>query len=112
MKGITGMTVIFFLMLVFFGWPAVSYAHDHTAQEIQTLKDGAAALQSTNPELSGRLKEFANAEANERGEEEEDEEADQNVALLNDAAAALQGSNTQLAEALKAYAAKESQEES
>ena len=103
-----------FASLVFFGLAAVSFADEHSPQDIQTLKDAASALKASNPDLSDQLSRYADKEAGEKGEAEEKEEAEENTQgntkLLNDSAAALQPSNPQLADALKKYADQEAQE--
>ena len=106
---------LLFSTLSVFSHAAVSYADEHSKQDIQTLKDAATTLKATNPDLSDKLSKYADKEAGEKGEAEEKEEGEENeqgnIKLLNDAASALQASNPQLANSLKQYADKEAQEE-
>ena len=108
-----GVVGLLFSALLVFGQPAVSYAEEHGKQDIQALEDAATALKATNPGLSDQLDKYADKEAGEKGEaeEEEAEENEQgNIKLLNDAVSALEPSNPQLAGSLKKYADKEAQE--
>ena len=107
---------IFFSMLLMFSHASASFAEEmeHKAADVQSLRDGATALKAVNPELSEKLSEYADKEANEKEEAEEEEEMEEdeegNIKLLNDSAAALQASNPQLADSLKKYADKEAAE--
>ena len=94
---------LLFSGLLFFAFAAISFADEHSPQEIQKLKDAASALKTSNPDLSDRLSKYADKEAAEEDERE-------NVGLLNSAASALQQSNPNLADTLKKYAEKEAQE--
>ncbi len=108
------MIATLFSALLFFERSAVSYANEHSLQEIQTLKEAAVALKSTHPDLSEKLSQYTDKEANEKGEvEEKEEQGDERagVGILNEAAAALQTSNPELSAALKKYAAKEAEED-
>ncbi len=81
---------------------------------VKLLKDSAAVLQKSNPEIAGRLSRFSNEEANEDAKEkndeinEKDEKTDQtkdsdreeHKKLLRDAAAALKQSHPDLAQSL------------
>ena len=77
--------------------PAGARAHDrtHSRSEIKLLKDSAAALEPTNPELADRLKECAakgslKKDAAEAAEDERSEKAEKSEAqLFRDSAAAL-----------------------
>ena len=107
---------VFFSMLLMFSHASASFAEEmeHKSADVQSLRDGAAALKAANPELSEKLSKYAEKEANEKEEAEEKEEMEEheegNIKLLNDSAAALQASNPQLSEALKKYADNESKE--
>ena len=111
----TALSGLLFAGLIFFGLAAVSFADGHSQQDIQTLKDAAAALRVSNPGLGSELGEYADKEAGENkeaeGKEENEEDERGGVKLLNEAASVLQQSNPSLAEALKKYAGKEAQEE-
>jgi hypothetical protein len=108
---------VFFSMLLVFAHANTSFAeeNEHSKADIQSLRDGAAALKAINPDLSEKLGKYADKEANEKGESEEKEEMEEheegNIKLLNDSAAALQASNPQIAESLKKYAEHEAEEE-
>ena len=107
---------VFFSMLLIFSHASASFAEEmeHKAADVQSLRDGAAALKAINPELSEKLSKYADEEANEKEEAEEQEEMEEheegNIKLLSDSAAALQASNPQLADSLKKYADKEAAE--
>ena len=109
------LAALLFLTMIFFRHAAVSFAGEHSLQDIQTLKDAAAALKTSNPGLSGKLSEYAEREAGETEEAEEKEEGEGNgagnIKLLNDSAAALKQSNPPLADALKKFADEETKEE-
>ena len=107
---------VFFSMLLMFSHANVSSAeeNEHSKADIQSLRDGAAALKAVNPELSEKLGKYADKEANEKKEAEEKEEMEEHnegsIKLLNDSAAALQVSNPKLSESLKKYAEHEAEE--
>ncbi len=100
--------------MAFCSLSASSYAEEHPNKEIQTLRDAAVALKSVNSDLSDRLSQYADKEANEKAEAEEKEEAEENksadVKLLQDSAAALKASNPRLADEVAEYADKEAKE--
>lgn len=78
------MAAIFFMFL---GYASVAYAHEHNPQDIQTLRDAAAAMKLTDPNLSDQLNKYADREAT--GKEEAGESRGQNIDLLNHAAKVL-----------------------
>ncbi|GEM_PF-2306206 len=105
---------VLFATLVFLGGSAVSFADEHSKEEIQSLQDAAAALKISNPDLSDQLGKYADKEGGEKGEAEEKEEGgenqEKNMKLLQDSAKALEASNPQLAGTLTKYADKEAEE--
>lgn len=88
---------------------------EHSKKEIKLLKDSAAALSSSNPDLSNQLTKYASKEAGEK-EETESEQAEtsdkQDLKMLRDAASALKESHPDLSKGLRKYASKEEREES
>ena len=71
------MAVVFLLALFVFSNLKLSYAHEegeHTKGDIQMLRDAATALKATNPDLSDKLSKYADREAKEVAEEEEENE--------------------------------------
>lgn len=74
------MAVIFLSAMFVFSHPGFSYAdeEEHSKGDIQMLRDSAAALKATNPDLSDRLSKYANREENEAKEgAQESEEAEE-----------------------------------
>ncbi len=67
---VTGL--VFSLFLVF-AHAGLSFAEheEHSTDDIKTLKDAAAALKASNPDLSEKLNKYADREANEKEEAEE-----------------------------------------
>ena len=51
-----------------------AYEEEHGQGDIQMLRDAASALKATNPELSEKLTQYADREAKETAEEEEENE--------------------------------------
>ena len=100
-------------MLVFLGSSTVSCAAEHEKQDIQMLKDAAAALKTINPHLSNKLSKQADLEAKEEATGKEIGEMNEGgkIKLLNDSSAALKQVNPKLADALTKYAKEEAQEE-
>ena len=47
---------------------------EHSQSDIQMLRDAASALKATNPDLSEKLTQYADREAKETAEEEEENE--------------------------------------
>src|SRR5438046_697977 len=85
---------------------------DHSAKELKVLNDSATALSSVNPDLSGRLSQFAQKESTEKESDERVEAGHSgDVQLLTQAADALNGARPDLAKGLRRYAGKESREE-
>ena len=108
------MITMLFSTLIFFGHAPFSCADEHNKQDIQNLKDAAAALKATHPDLGDKLSKYADKEAGEKGEVEEKKEREDErsgVGLVNEAAAALETSNPELSGALKKYAGKEAEED-
>ena len=67
--------VVLSAMLVFSHSTAVfAYEEEHSQGDIQMLRDAASALKATNPDLSEKLSQYADREAKEVAEEEDDEE--------------------------------------
>ena len=60
-------------MMFVFSHSTSAFAHgeEHSSADIQILRDAAAALQQSNPELSMKLTKYADREAEEQEEEEE-----------------------------------------
>ncbi len=69
------MAAIFLSAMFAFSHPGFSYAYEeeHSKGDIQMLRDPAAALKATNPDLSEKLSKYAGKEAEEREEAEEHE---------------------------------------
>ena len=92
---------------------ALADGGEHSKKEMKLLKDSAAALQTSNPALAGKLKSYATKEAGEK-EETESKEAEtdekQDVQMLRDSAAALKTTRPDLAKGLRRYAEKEEKE--
>ena len=67
--------IVLSAMLVFSHSAAV-FAHEeeHSQGDIQMLRDAAVALKATNPDLSEKLTKYADREAEEGTEEEEENE--------------------------------------
>ena len=65
---------IFLAAFLVFSKAPVSWADGHSPAEIQMLKDAAAALKATNPDLSEKLSKFAEKEAKETDEDDEENE--------------------------------------
>ena len=66
--------VVLSTMLVF-SHSTASFAHEgeHSQGDIQMLRDAASALKATNPDLSEKLTKYADREAKEVAEEEDEE---------------------------------------
>ncbi len=78
---------ILFSTLLSMNHPAASFAGEYSQEEIQTLKDAAAKLELTNPDLSDQLNKYADRKEN--GKEGAEENNQHNIKLLNHAAKAL-----------------------
>ena len=93
---------------------ALADGGEHSKKEIKLLKDSAAALSSTNPDLSKRLKTYASKEAGEKeetkGQEAETSDKD-DINMLKEASSALKTSRPDLSKGLQKFAAKEEREE-
>ena len=77
-----------------------------TEVDSKVLRDSAAALQTSNPQLAASLSKIASEEINDKeskGEEALEEHDRQFVKVLQDAAAALQTSHPELAKRLTEY---------
>jgi len=93
------------------GFGGIVYAA-HSAKELKMLNDSAAALSSSNPDLSLRLTDFAKKESTEKnGDEMREAGHSDDVQLLKQAADALRKSHPDLARDLRRYAAREEREE-
>ncbi len=70
------MAAIFLSAMFVFSHQGFSYAHEeeHSKGDIQMLRDAAAALKITNPDLSEKLSKYADREAKEESEEAEEHE--------------------------------------
>lgn len=79
--------------------------HEHSRKEIRLLNDSAAALQSTHPELSSKLKSYASIEKGESDRSVTDRPED--IQMLRDCAAALESKKPSLARDLRRLASKE-----
>ena len=67
--------VVLSALLVFSPSTAVlAYEEEHSQSDIQMLRDAASALKATNPDLSEKLTKYADREAEEGTEEEEENE--------------------------------------
>jgi hypothetical protein len=94
--------------------PATGFAHGKMGKKhMKVISDSAAALSTSNPDLSSRLKELASREGAAKESKEArvsaaDEEKD--VQTLRDAAAALKVSRPDLAKGLEKCAAMEQKE--
>ena len=67
--------VVLSTMLLFSPSTAVfAYEAEHSQGDIQMLRDAASALKATNPDLSEKLGRYADREAKEVAEEEEEHE--------------------------------------
>ena len=66
--------VVLSTMLVF-SHATTCFAHEgeHSQGDIQMLRDAASALKATNPDLSEKLTKYADREAKEVAEEEEED---------------------------------------
>ncbi len=88
--------------------------HEHSKKSIKLLEDSAAALSSSNPDLSSRLKEYSARESRER-ESSESEQGEKNesqdIRMLREAAEALKTTRPDLSKWLKRYASQEEREE-
>lgn len=86
---------------------------EHGKKEIKLLNDSAAALSSTHPDLSKRLKQYASKESGEK-EENESEQAEtsakDDINMLRESADALEKSRPDLCKGLNQYAKKEERE--
>jgi len=86
---------------------------EHSKKEIKLLNDSAAALTSSNPDLSNQLRDFASKESGET-EENESEQAEtsgkEDIKMLRSAADALEKSRPDLCKGLNNYAKKEERE--
>lgn len=81
---------------------------EHSRKEIRLINDSAAALQSTHPELSSKLKGYAAQEKGESDRVETDRPED--IQMLRDSAAALESVKPSLARGLRRLASKEETE--
>ena len=70
-----GLLVLGFLVSAFLFRPAVSPAHgaEHSKADIQMLRDAAAALKASNPDLADKLSQYSDREEKEVTEEETEE---------------------------------------
>ena len=67
--------IVLSALLVFSPSTAVfAYEEEHSQSDIQMLRDAASALKATNPDLSEKLTQYADREAKETAEEEEENE--------------------------------------
>ena len=67
--------IVLSAMLIFPHSTAVfAYEEEHSQGDIQMLRDAASALKATNPDLSEKLSQYADREAKETAEEEEEDE--------------------------------------
>ncbi len=96
------------------GLAAYAGAAEHSKKDIKMLNHAAAALQSTNPDLSARLKQYAVKESGEKeeGGRESSEmgQSQDDIQMLRDSAAALETSNPRLSKDLQKFADKEARE--
>ena len=90
-----------------FSHALVSYAHELSQQDIQTIKESAGRLKLTDPNLSDELNKYAERES--AGKEEAEENRQHNIELLNHAAKALHHW-PELVDGLKKITDKEAQE--
>lgn len=107
------LTLVTLTALVLAPFSQVGATGMHGKKKIQMLNDSAAALSSINPDLSGRLKSYADKEASETKESEMSETKAtraQDAQLLSESANALEASRPDLAKKLKKCAAKENKE--
>lgn len=78
MKTLRILVAVVFLSTMFvFSNSGLSYAHEegeHSKGDIQMLRDSAAALKATNPDLSEKLSKYADRETKEESEEAEEHE--------------------------------------
>ena len=75
MKMLRVLVAAIFLSAMFAFSPiSLSYAHEeeHSKEDIQMLRDAATALKATNPDLSEKLSKYADKEAEESEEAEDD----------------------------------------
>ncbi|HVE13496.1 MAG TPA: hypothetical protein VNI01_08900 [Elusimicrobiota bacterium] len=104
-----------FLLLALCGAPesrAAAAAMEHGSRAVKMLNDSATALQKIDPDLAGRLQQYATKEAAETGKTEMKNAGDEkgDIQLLRDSASALKKTRPDLAKALNRYADKESRE--
>ncbi len=99
------LVTLLFLIPAFAGSVPVSDAHEPTPAEIQNLKDAAAALKDSNPDLSVKLANYVDQAS---GGGEWEEAAD--IQWVREAAVILKLSNPRLSAALTVFAQKETAE--
>ena len=104
-------TAIMLALVAALSAPAMAHGK-HMKKDIKLLNDSAAALESTNPDLSSKLKDLAvREEAVKETKTEESVGQDQaDVQIIKDSANALRGSRPDLAKGLDRFAIKESRE--
>lgn len=102
-------TMIAFLVLGLL-FPGLVRAHGHGKTDIKLFKESAAALEATNPDLAGRLRQCAAGEKKEGVETAEAEKKD--AELFREAATELKASHPDLAKRLNRVADKETRESS
>jgi hypothetical protein len=90
----------------------LAQAHGHGKQDIKLMREAAAALETTSPDLSARLKDCADG-ATKKGTPSMTEQAELREAdLFRDSAAALKDSRPDLSKRLNRVADKEIRESS
>lgn len=110
------MKIFMVFVLAFFCAIAISFnaiASEHSESELKVLKDAAAALKVSNPNLSTELTRFADLEEKEfKAGKHNEVIADEltYIKVLKDSAAALKTSNATLSADLNKYADKEEKE--
>jgi hypothetical protein len=97
--------VVFFVSFSVISFAGSGHQKMMSASTVKTLKDSAAALQKTNPELSKEL--TALADQHEKGMMKQKAWRDEQIKMVKDSAAALQTSSVDLAKGLNEYADRE-----
>ncbi len=105
----TTMTTAALLAGLLTAGPAWAWTAKHMQKEVKLLNDSATALESSNPDLSSKLKDMAGREsaAAQSNVKESSSQDQADAAILKDSANALRQSRPDLAKGLDRYAAKE-----
>ncbi len=93
--------------------PATGFAHGKMGKKnVKVISDSAAALATSNPDLSSRLKELASREGAAKEKSDAATDEDEDVQTLKDAAQALKTKRPDLAKGLERCAKMEAKERS